>query len=104
MQEFLCAPDQLKLVDFDNKKLKNLNEFAMEVQNFGEYFKNLEKLREMLQTKRLGLIRVDLVRDLVLNETRDIEQEEKIFKGMADIKINPRKKFTNFTQKLELTS
>ena len=31
MQEFLCAPDQLKLVDFDNKKLKNLNEFAMEI-------------------------------------------------------------------------
>lgn len=79
MQEFLCAPDQLKLVDFDNKKLKNLREFAIEVDNFGEYFKNLEKLREMLQTKRLGLIRVDLVRDLVLNETKDIDKEEKIF-------------------------
>ena len=58
----------------------------------------------MLQTKRLGLIRVDLVRDLVLNETKDIDKEEKIFQVMADVKINPRKKFTNFTQKLELTS
>ena len=75
MQEFLCAPDQLKLVDFDNKKLMNLAEFAKEIKDFEGYFQNLEKLREMLQTKRLGLFRVDLVKDLLLDETKEIDRE-----------------------------
>ena len=75
MQEFLCAPDQLKLVDFDNKKLTNLAEFAKEIKDFEAYFQNLEKLREMLQTKRLGLFRVDLVKDLLLDETKEIDRE-----------------------------
>ena len=75
MQEFLCAPDQLKLVDFDNKKLTNLAEFAKKIKDFEGYFQNLEKLREMLQTKRLGLFRVDLVKDLLLDETKEIDRE-----------------------------
>ena len=67
MQEFLCAPDSMKLLKFDNKKLEELEQFQMCCFDIDQYHQNLEKLRQMFTNSKKGICRINFYEDIALS-------------------------------------
>ena len=61
LQEFLCIPDQLKLIEFDHWKFKVLE--RLNFQDFKEYDQNIQKLRATIINNKKGSHRLNLLKD-----------------------------------------
>jgi hypothetical protein len=68
LQEFLCIPDQVKLIEFDNEKMRQMQHLFENEQNvdFSKHIKRVSELKNIVQKSKNGAPRLNFYRDLMI--------------------------------------
>jgi hypothetical protein len=64
---------------FDNKKLEELDSFQMQCFDVNQYHQNLDHLRQMFTLHKKGVLRVNIVKDIIFQlpkKAKPVEAEE----------------------------
>lgn len=78
LQEFLCIPDQLKLIELDNQKLDQISKFqdkftATNDQNIriSNVTEQLQQIQNIMQESKNGCVRINFLKDLQLGDDKN---------------------------------